>query len=161
LIKANREARQEQNYTFEQEIKADVNMREEQEEDKYGGLTKDELKEAERLIDPESAIQAANISKKGYWSTVKKAVQMCDIVVMVLDARDPEGTRVSEIEEKVKSDGKKIIYLLNKEDMVPNENMKAWQKWFKAQSLLCIPFKANGILKPLKENSDSDEESKK
>jgi len=49
-------------------------MREEAEEDKYGGLTKEELVEAERLIDPESAIQAANISKKSYWNTVKKAV---------------------------------------------------------------------------------------
>ena len=31
-------------------------MREPTEEDKYGGLTKEELNEAERLIDPDSAI---------------------------------------------------------------------------------------------------------
>lgn len=78
---------------------------------------------------------------------------MSDIIVMVLDARDPEGTRVAEIEEKVKNDGKKIIYLLNKKDLVPEENVKAWQKWFKQQSLLCIPFKSNGILKPDQEES--------
>lgn len=74
LIKANREARKAKEFHFEQEIRADVNMREETEEDKYGGLTKEELIEAERLIDPESAVQAANISKKSLWTTVKKAV---------------------------------------------------------------------------------------
>ena len=84
---------------------------------------------------------------------------MSDIVIMVLDARDPEGTRVSEIEEKVKTDGKKIIYLLNKQDLVPEENVKGWQKWFKSQSLLCIPFKSNGVLKPEQEESKVQNEA--
>jgi len=76
-----------------------------------------------------------------------------------LDARDPEGTRVQEIEEKVLTDGKKIIYLLNKKDLVPEENITAWLKWFKAQKMLCIPFKANGVLSN-KAAEDSDEEEK-
>lgn len=160
LIKANKEAKIGNSFTFEQSFKADVDMKEVDEQEKYGGLTNEELIEAERLIDPESAIQAANISKKSYWNTVKNVVIQSDIVVQVLDARDPEGTRVAEIEEKVKQDGKKIIYLLNKKDLVPDVNVVAWQKWFKAQGMLCIPFKANGILSNKAENSDDDEESK-
>jgi len=51
--------------------------------EKYGGLTEEELKEAEELIDPEGMgdIAAAQISKKGYWSQIKKACLMSDVVV--------------------------------------------------------------------------------
>jgi len=50
---------------------------------KYGGLTEEDLKEAELLIDPEGVqdIAAAQISKKGYWSQIKKACLMSDVVI--------------------------------------------------------------------------------
>jgi hypothetical protein len=40
------------------------------ENEKYGGLTEEEIKEAEELIDPEGVadMAAGQISKKGYWS---------------------------------------------------------------------------------------------
>jgi len=56
LVKANKEAKKGGEFTFEQEIKADVDMKEIDEDEKYGGLTKEELIEAERLMDPDSAI---------------------------------------------------------------------------------------------------------
>lgn len=42
---------------------------------------------------------------------------------------------------------------------MPDENITAWQKWFKAQKMLCIPFKANGVLS--NKVADSDEEESK
>jgi ribosome biogenesis GTPase A len=36
----------------------------------------------------------------------------------VLDSRDPEGTRSLEIEEIAKESGKKLIYILNKIDLI-------------------------------------------
>ena len=95
-------------------------MKKEGENDKYGGLTKQELEEAERLIDPESAIKAANLSQKTMWKDVKKTCELAEIILMVLDARDPEGTRVSEIEEYAQKNGKKVIMLINKIDLAPN-----------------------------------------
>lgn len=41
---------------------------------------------------------------------------------------------------------------------MPDVNVAAWQKWFKAQSLLCIPFKANGVLSNKAGDSDDEEE---
>jgi len=40
----------------------------------------------------------ASISKKGFWSKTKKAIQEANIVIEVLDARDPEGSRCPEAE---------------------------------------------------------------
>ena len=41
---------------------------------------------------------------------------------MVLDARDPDGTRCDEIEKYITENGKKIIYVINKIDLVPEDN---------------------------------------
>lgn len=53
----------------------------------YGGLTEEELKEAEMLMDPNK--KAMNQSKKAYLKELKKVVEAADVIVEVLDARDP------------------------------------------------------------------------
>ena len=58
-------------------------------DDKYGGLTEAELKEAEALIDPESTLRQANISKKANFRDIVKVVKNANVIVYVLDARDP------------------------------------------------------------------------
>jgi nuclear GTP-binding protein len=50
----------------------------------------------------------------------------------VIDARDPISGRCAEIEAVVKEHGKKIIYILNKIDLVPNA--KEWVNYFKAEN---------------------------
>lgn len=64
-------------------------------EEKYPGITEAEIDEAARLLDPEGAQARAtqNISKKGNWREVKKVIEASDVLIQVLDARDPEGTR--------------------------------------------------------------------
>tara|TARA_B110001450_G_C17489068_1_gene427510 strand:+ start:193 stop:441 length:249 start_codon:yes stop_codon:yes gene_type:complete len=80
------------------------------------------------IIDPEGAeaIRTSAISKKGQWRIVKNVVDISDVIIQVLDARDPEGGRSLEIEEQAKEKGKKMIFILNKVDLVPEENAKAW-----------------------------------
>ncbi len=58
---------------------------------------------------------------------VDKVIDECDLILLVLDARDPELTRNKELEEKVKSKGKKLIYVLNKADLVPKEILEKWK----------------------------------
>jgi len=65
----------------------------------------------------------------------------------VLDARDPEGTRSEQLHELCQEEGKKIIYIINKTDLVPADNLKAWLKHYKSQDLLCLPFRGNLYLK--------------
>lgn len=56
--------------------------------------------------------------KQKYPSLMEKIVETSDIVLEVLDARFVQDTRNLEIEEVLKKNGKKIIYVLNKADLV-------------------------------------------
>ena len=58
--------------------------------------------------------------KKGFSAQIGKLVDESDIIIEVLDARFPEKTRNKEIENKIEKQGKKIIYVLNKSDLVKN-----------------------------------------
>lgn len=64
-------------------------------DEKFGGLTKLEYEEAEKLIDPErmQAQSISSISKKGNFREIKRVIDLADVIIHVLDSRDPEGTR--------------------------------------------------------------------
>jgi nuclear GTP-binding protein len=54
---------------------------------------------------------------KHYLKALHKVVDESDIVIMVLDARDPEGCRSRLVEEEVRRrevEGKKLVFVLNK-----------------------------------------------
>lgn len=55
--------------------------------------------------------------RRHYVKALHKVIDESDIVVMVLDARDPEGCRSRLVEEEVRrreSEGKRLIFVLNK-----------------------------------------------
>ncbi|MBS3116876.1 50S ribosome-binding GTPase [Candidatus Woesearchaeota archaeon] len=59
-----------------------------------------------------------------FWEHVNKVIEEADIIIEVLDARMIEETRHAEIEEKVRRSRKKILYVINKCDLVPKEKME-------------------------------------
>ncbi|XP_052805037.1 uncharacterized protein LOC128234675 [Mya arenaria] len=65
---------------------------------------------------------------KRIWNELHKVIDSSDILINVLDARDPNGTRCYQVEEFLKKEKphKHIIFVLNKVDLVP-----VWvtQKW--------------------------------
>ncbi len=63
-----------------------------------------------------------------YWVHVNKVLREADIIIEVLDARTIEETRHREIEEKVERSGKKLLYALNKCDLVPREQLERAKK---------------------------------
>jgi len=130
---------------FAETVKAQVDKEMVDDKDKTAGLTKEELEEAERLIDPEGAqAQAvASVSKKGIWRDIKKVCQQCDVIMYVLDARDPKGSRCAEVEELLEEHGKKVIYVINKVDLVPSENAEAWKAALKEEGHNVVVFQAN------------------
>ena len=76
--------------------------------------------------DPSSSTSGLGKTKeqmrKYYLKTLHKVVDESDIVILVLDARDPEGTRSRLVEEEVRrreSEGKKLVFVLNKIGVVP------------------------------------------
>jgi nuclear GTP-binding protein len=55
--------------------------------------------------------------RRHYVRTLHKVIEQSDIVIQVLDARDPEGCRSRLVEEEVRRrehEGKKLVFVLNK-----------------------------------------------
>ncbi|XP_020113090.1 nuclear/nucleolar GTPase 2 isoform X1 [Ananas comosus] len=65
---------------------------------------------------------------KRIWGELYKVVDSSDVVVQVLDARDPQGTRCHHLEKHLKEHctHKHMILLLNKCDLVPAWVTKGW-----------------------------------
>lgn len=85
------------------QVKAKV-TRFEEEKGLTGGLTEAELNEAERLMVSQGEIEDPNArhlgqSRKAYYRELKKVIENSDVILEVLDARDPEGCRNREIEQ--------------------------------------------------------------
>ena len=60
-----------------------------------------------------------------FWNVVNEVIKKADILLEVLDGRMVEQTRNIEIEDKVRSSGKPLIYVINKCDLVKKEEMEA------------------------------------
>ncbi|KAF3442523.1 hypothetical protein FNV43_RR16439 [Rhamnella rubrinervis] len=65
---------------------------------------------------------------KRIWGELYKVIDSSDVVVQVLDARDPQGTRCYHLEKHLKEHckHKNLILLLNKCDLIPAWATKAW-----------------------------------
>ncbi|KAK1223667.1 nuclear GTP-binding protein nug1 [Marasmius sp. AFHP31] len=80
--------------------------------------------------------------RKHYLKALHKVIDESDIVILVLDARDPEGCRSRLVEEEVRrreSEGKKLVFVLNKVDLIPKDNAQAWLKHLR-HSTPTLPF---------------------
>ncbi|XP_051966931.1 guanine nucleotide-binding protein-like 3 [Xyrauchen texanus] len=75
---------------------------------------------------------------------LNKVIEASDVIVEVLDSRDPLGCRCPQLEETVlKHDGKKkLLFILNKIDLVPKENVEKWLKYLEAECPTFV-FKAS------------------
>ncbi|KAK0231931.1 P-loop containing nucleoside triphosphate hydrolase protein [Armillaria nabsnona] len=80
--------------------------------------------------------------RKHYVRTLHKVIDESDIVILVLDARDPEGCRSRLVEEEVRrreGEGKKLVFVLNKVDLIPKDNAQLWLKHLR-HSTPTLPF---------------------
>ncbi|ACJ17162.1 GTPase [Thermococcus onnurineus NA1] len=83
------------------------------------------------------------------WRVVREVIDEADIIVEVVDARDPIGTRNRKLERLVKEEGKPLLIVMNKADLVPKE----WAEEYKRKSEIPVVFisarerKGTGILR--------------
>ncbi len=99
-------------------------------------------------LEDDKRLNRANVdmSKRTFLKDLREVIENSDVILEVLDARDPLSCKSIELEEIVRGqkDEKKIILILNKIDLIPRENAVEWQNYFFANfKLPTIIFKAN------------------
>jgi nuclear GTP-binding protein len=96
-------------------------------ETKDNSLKANDEREAEQETMISEEVFRKGTSKR-IWQELYKVVDSSDIIVEVIDARDPMGTRCIPLEKELKKNrsGKHLILLMNKCDMVPAWVAKKW-----------------------------------
>lgn len=105
-------------------VKMHDNYLERLEENKLlSGKTAEEMEQTEQ--DGELRTAREPIFSKGQskriWNELYKVIDSSDVVIHVLDARDPEGTRCRSVEKYIRDEAphKHLVFVLNKCDLVP------------------------------------------
>lgn len=83
-------------------------------------------------------------SVKAYYKEFRKVVDASDVILEVLDCRDPLGCRPKNIERMIveSSVNKRIILILNKIDLVPKKAVLQWLKYLRNE-LPTVAFRSS------------------
>lgn len=82
----------------------------------------------EEIAKSDGTVVAGQQSRRAYLRELKKVVETADVLLQVLDARDPVGSRIHPtIEETILSQAdKRMVLVLNKIDLVPKQTVSDW-----------------------------------
>eukprot|EP00980_Cylindrotheca_fusiformis_P022328 scaffold9191_cov114-Cylindrotheca_fusiformis.AAC.23 len=115
---------------------------------KTGGIVGEEEERSD------GTVAAGQQSRRAYLRELKKVVDTADVLLQVLDARDPLGTRIHKTMEEIilsKAD-KRMVLVLNKIDLVPKEVVGSWLTVLR-RSHPAIAIKASNIRKADEEDA--------
>ncbi|KAL9013762.1 MAG: hypothetical protein Q9173_001575 [Seirophora scorigena] len=93
--------------------------------------------DSEGDIDLEASANLSQLhdpSRRAFDNVYKTILSSSDIILYVLDARDPNGTRSREIEREIMAadaGSKRLILILNKIDLVPPPALKSWLSYLR------------------------------
>jgi len=118
--------------------------------ERQDGCAQGDARFEEEQVEVIGVCREAENSRKRFYTELRRVLASADIVVEVLDARDPGQCRCTELEAQVTSAGKRLVLLLNKIDLVPKHATEAWKKHLQ-RSFPTIAFKAarNGAQRPM------------
>ncbi|KAF8477183.1 P-loop containing nucleoside triphosphate hydrolase protein [Kalaharituber pfeilii] len=112
---------------------------EEDSDDDYSSLIRDNDDGETRLSGTRK-----DTSRKAFDKMFKTVLDAADVILYVLDARDPNGTRSRAIERQImaaEGGEKRLILILNKIDLVPPHVLKGWLLYLR-QYFPTLPLKA-------------------
>ena len=66
-----------------------------------------------------------------FWKVVNKVIKESDVLLLLLDARLVSDTRNIEVEKKISSEGKPLIYVVTKSDLVEKSKAERYKKELK------------------------------
>ena len=83
----------------------------------------------------------ADRSRRAFYKEFVRVVEASDVVLHVLDARDPVACRCADVERFVlrANPNKRVVLVLNKVDLVPRDAVEAWLKYLREE----LPTVAN------------------
>ncbi|KAM7264766.1 hypothetical protein ACFE04_002449 [Oxalis oulophora] len=83
-------------------------------------------------------------SDRAFYKELAKVIEVSDVILEVLDARDPLGTRCVDMEKMVMKSGpdKRLLLVLNKIDLVPREIAEKWLKYLR-EEIPAVAFKCS------------------
>lgn len=117
---------------------------------KLGLLDDEDMSNLEDTVSNKKLNSGENLSNKrdnsdrAFYKELVKVIEASDVILEVLDARDPLGTRCVDMEKMVMRSGpeKHIVLLLNKIDLVPREAVEKWLKYLR-EELPTVAFKCS------------------
>jgi nuclear GTP-binding protein len=114
------------------------------------------------------AVFEKGLSKR-IWEELYKVVDSSDVLIYVLDARCPDGTRNKSLEEHLKKNcpAKHLVFVLNKCDLVPTAVTQKWVRYLQQFApTLCFqasqsnPFGKGSLIQLLKQFDNLHREKK-
>ncbi|KPP76694.1 guanine nucleotide-binding protein-like 3-like [Scleropages formosus] len=101
-------------------------------------------KKKERAEKRKKNSETCCLYRSEYMVSFREVINASEVIIEVLDARDPLGCRCPQLEEAVlKHEGnKKLLMVLNKIDCAPKENVKKWLNYLQRE-FPTVAFKAS------------------
>jgi len=96
--------------------------------------------EQDQDLPDDPALSTSSI--RAHAKSLQKVLSLSDVLIEVLDARDPLGTRSLQLERDAVQQGKKVLLVLNKVDLVPKQNVDSWLAYLR-RSWPTLPFKSS------------------
>uniref|UniRef100_A0A1I8P9X9 Large subunit GTPase 1 homolog n=1 Tax=Stomoxys calcitrans TaxID=35570 RepID=A0A1I8P9X9_STOCA len=134
--------------------------------------TAEELQQAERdnfldwrrnlalLQEDEDIIMTPYEKNLEFWRQLWRVVERSDVVVQIVDARNPLLFRSEDLEKYVKeiNPQKMNMILVNKSDLLTDQQRKYWAEYFDEQGIRTAFFSASLATEELKEEAKNKEE---
>lgn len=104
----------------------------------------DEIAEEKSTDDSTGFAKNRDSSDRAFYKELVKVIDTSDVILEVLDARDPLGTRCIDMEKMVMKSGpnKHLVLLLNKIDLIPREAVEKWLTYLR-EELPAVAFKCS------------------